>query len=86
VATAAANPTQSMITSQCREFAVLDSSYMGLVSSCTEVGDEVHILTGVTMPFAVRCRENGKAVLVGDAYIHRIMDGEAVQDLTCKRS
>jgi len=74
-----------MTTSQCRKFAVLDNGYMGLVPSCTEVGDEVHILNGVTMPFAVRCREDGKAVQVGDAYIHGIMDGEAVQDLIYRR-
>jgi hypothetical protein len=73
---------QSLTASQCRRFGILDNGYMGLLPSCTAVGDEVHILSGITIPFVVRCGVGGKSLLVGDAYIHGVMDGEAVED--CK--
>lgn len=56
-----------------------DTGYIGLVPSSTEVGDEVHVLGGVTVPFVLRATaETQKYTLIGDSYIHGIMDGEFV--------
>jgi hypothetical protein len=41
------------------------------------MGDVVAVLTGGTMPIVLR-PHNGYYTVVGDAYIHGIMDGEAL--------
>lgn len=65
------------------------SGYMGLGPSCIREGDTIYVLFGGHTPFIVRsagqktvpfeepqsCHE-----LVGDCYVHGIMDGEAMED------
>jgi hypothetical protein len=54
--------------------------YVGLVPLSTQRGDEVVILHGCDAPFVVR-RRGELCFLVGDAYIHGIMNGEALEGL-----
>ncbi|KAH0536097.1 hypothetical protein FGG08_007002 [Glutinoglossum americanum] len=72
---------QALTACRRRRFAVTDKGYIGLVPECTELGDGVYILGGVSVPFVLRHREKVNFTLVGDAYIHGVMDGEAVRDL-----
>jgi hypothetical protein len=60
-----------------RAFAVTEDKYVGLVPVGTKVGDCVCIILGCVTPFIVR-EENGQYLLVGESYIHGIMDGEAM--------
>ena len=64
--------------------------YLGLASQEAKVGDKVCILGGVLMPFLLREREregdgDGGFVIVGQAYVHGIMDGEAVDQFEVER-
>lgn len=52
---------------------------MGLVSAAAETGDLVGIVFGATVPSILRpTGENDRFRLVGDAYVHGIMYGEAL--------
>lgn len=51
--------------------------YMGLVPELTELEDKICILSGASVPFVLR-QEGNHWVLVGESYIHGIMDGKAV--------
>ncbi|KLU83145.1 hypothetical protein MAPG_02210 [Magnaporthiopsis poae ATCC 64411] len=73
-----------------RAFFVSKKGYFGLAPSTAQVGDQVCILEGGRMPFILR--ESGTAVLpdigtvrafklIGDSYVHGIMNGEAVADV-----
>ena len=45
----------------------------------TKIGDSVYILVGAKVPYILRpSSKQGKQVLVGEAYIHGVMDGEAM--------
>jgi hypothetical protein len=61
-----------------RNFCVTSKGYIGLVPPKTEVGDKVCILFGGRTPFVLRDAGGGKHVLVGECYIHGMMDGEAL--------
>jgi hypothetical protein len=66
-----------------RRFCITQSGHMGLVPGKTEVGDSVCVFTGNEVPFilrkapSVRKRRQG-FLLVGESYIHGLMDGEAL--------
>jgi hypothetical protein len=56
---------------------------MGLAPEEAEAGDVIAVLYGANVPFIIRKAgqtENGETCwkLVGDSYVHGIMDGEAV--------
>ncbi len=75
--------TQVTMACRARRFAVTEHGYMGLVPTCTQVGDEVFLLGGVTVPFVLRHRqEERKYVLVGDSYIHGVMEGEVAETMS----
>ena len=70
-----------------RRFALTDKGRIGLVPHCAEVGDQIALILGAPVPFILRA--SGKQFplgskfeetmqLVGDAYIHGIMEGEAM--------
>ena len=57
--------------------------YIGLVPSTTQPGDCVWLLEGGNVPFILR--EEGRDMrLVGEAYVHGIMTGEAFSKGTCQ--
>ena len=72
-----------------RKFAVTEKGYMGLVPHCAKVGDTLAVILGAAIPFVLR--KSGEFVfsnsaqsrtvwaLVGDSYVHGVMDGEIVR-------
>ncbi|MCJ1378901.1 hypothetical protein MMC17_002000 [Xylographa soralifera] len=66
-----------------RRFFVTKKGYFGIGPAELEKGDEIYILAGGKHPFALRPSlepEPDTFELVGDCYVHGIMDGEAVSD------
>ncbi|KAH6883440.1 heterokaryon incompatibility protein-domain-containing protein [Thelonectria olida] len=67
-----------------RSFCVTRNGYMVLVPPKTAVGDLVCVFYGLEIPFIIRPRpgeggaENRSVSLVGEAYVHGMMDGEAM--------
>jgi hypothetical protein len=67
-------------------FFLTKMGYIGVGPPDTQVGDQVWILNGGRLPFVLREKESKKYTcngslrfsLVGDAYVHGIMDGEFV--------
>jgi hypothetical protein len=68
--------------------------YMGLAPETAEVGDRVCVLFGAKVPHILReeragegttgdaaAKDGGCYVLVGDAYVHGLMDGEALDQV-----
>jgi hypothetical protein len=54
-------------------------NYIGLVPELTEPADKICILSGASVPLVLR-EEGDHWVLVGESYIHGIMDSEAVTE------
>lgn len=64
-----------------RKLAITEKGYIGLVPAETERGDLVCVLYGGQMPFILRAIEGSeKYELIGEAYVHGIMDGEALRE------
>jgi hypothetical protein len=72
-----------------RKFAIMEDGALGWVPRGCEVGDEVLVLFGAQVPFAVRRRRASESggtgaarttsyELLGECYVHGLMDGEAV--------
>ncbi|KAF5715477.1 heterokaryon incompatibility 6 OR allele [Fusarium mundagurra] len=62
-----------------RRLFLTEGGYLGLAHPSTQPGDEVILLSGGRVPFVVRKSSlNGQACyrLVGETYVHGIMDGE----------
>lgn len=69
------------IATQGQHFFTTDLGYMGLGYAPRE-GDEVWVLFGGTVPFILRRTSRlGEYSLIGDCYVHGIMDGERMTDL-----
>ena len=66
-----------------RELFITTQGYMGLCSAGVEKGDLVSVLLGCDMPILLRERDKSHYLrVIGEAYVHGIMDGEAVKGLT----
>jgi hypothetical protein len=61
-----------------RSFTITTARRMGFVPVNAVVGDVVAILSGGSVPMVLRPNDQGYTI-VGDAYIHGIMDGEALK-------
>lgn len=61
-----------------RGFATTRGEYIGLVPLAAQEGDLVVVFYGATVPYVVRRVENGY-ILVGDAFVHGFMCGEALE-------
>ncbi|KAH7355494.1 heterokaryon incompatibility protein-domain-containing protein [Pyrenochaeta sp. MPI-SDFR-AT-0127] len=68
-------------------FFITNRGYIGIGSPETRTGDLVWVFYGGKVPFVMRNRVEGDVgeishglTLVGDAYVHGMMDGEAVPD------
>lgn len=64
-------------TARQRQFAVTRSGYMALVPVDTAAGDLVCIFLGAKVPHVIRKAGDAKYRLVGEAYLHGFMHGEA---------
>ncbi|KAJ5062687.1 heterokaryon incompatibility protein-domain-containing protein, partial [Bipolaris maydis] len=64
-----------------RRFFIASNGCMGMGPPEMQPGDSIVILLGSTVPFCIRAMQdapNGNYRLVGDAYVHGLMDGEGV--------
>ena len=64
-----------------RRFFITTDGYMGVGPPEMLPGDSVVILLGGRVPFCLRAAEDetkGHYTLVGDTYVHGLMDGEGV--------
>ncbi|CAO2651423.1 Nn.00g039930.m01.CDS01 [Neocucurbitaria sp. VM-36] len=68
-------------------FFITESGYIGIGPPHTLPGDQIWVFYGGQVPFVMRKTEkeyhgvaNHALTLVGDTYVHGIMDGEAVRD------
>lgn len=52
---------------------------LGIAHQGARVGDEVVVVPGTAVPFVVREVEGGAYVLIGEAFVHGAMDGEALE-------
>jgi hypothetical protein len=63
-----------------RRFCVTAQGRLGVVPCNTRDGDIVAVLYGAQVPFIIRPKKSAKEIqyeLVGECYIHGLMDGEA---------
>lgn len=60
---------------------VTETGHIGIGLRETVVGDEVHLVQGSDTPFVLR-KTDGRYELIGETYVHGIMDGELVDDDT----
>lgn len=58
-----------------------DRDFIGLTEQGCVVGDIVCIFLGGPVPFVIRTQPGGTYHLHGEAYVHGVMDGEALQQL-----
>ena len=64
-----------------RRLAVVDGGLIAAVPENARPGDTVCVLIGCSVPVCLRKGSNaGNWTLVGDCYIHRYMNGEAVKE------
>jgi hypothetical protein len=63
-----------------RNLGVTAGGYLGYVPSSSQIGDKICILFGSPVPFVLREDEGGFFKLVGECYIHGVMDGEAMKE------
>lgn len=59
-------------------FAVTDNGMMGIAPNVSLTGDSVFVLLGGFVLYILRVREDGRYMLIGEAYFHGMMDGEAM--------
>jgi len=62
-----------------RESFRTEKGYVGMGPEDAQNDDVVYVLPGADVPYLLRPRENGRFELVGQCYLHGIMDGEAVE-------
>ncbi|PMD57267.1 uncharacterized protein K444DRAFT_483861, partial [Hyaloscypha bicolor E] len=68
-----------------RRFFVTKKGYFGIGPAELEEGDEIYILAGGKVPLVLRPLPESQPntfELVGDCYVHGVMDGEAVTEPT----
>ena len=61
-----------------RRFCVTRDGYMGLVPTRAEKGDGICVFMGGAVPFVIHPTDNGQFRLVGECYVHGLMDGKAL--------
>jgi hypothetical protein len=64
-----------------RRFFITSDSGMGLGLDTMHENDRIALFLGAQVPFLIRQSEGNVYTLVGECYVHGIMDGEAMQDI-----
>ncbi|KAI0976770.1 heterokaryon incompatibility protein-domain-containing protein [Xylaria arbuscula] len=67
-----------------RPISISSGNLFGLGPKQTRIGDSLYIIIGANVPFILRRTDCGNFRMVGEAYVHSIMDGEATRDVTCQ--
>lgn len=62
------------ITTAGRSFFVTEKGYIGIGPADTRLGDIVSVFRGARVPFLVRLRSADLFMLIGDCYVHEMMD------------
>lgn len=62
-----------------RRFFVTQAGLLGLGPDSAKVGDVVYIIPGASTPFVLRGNEKKQHQIIGESYVHGIMDGEFMQ-------
>ncbi|KAG0647797.1 Heterokaryon incompatibility protein [Hyphodiscus hymeniophilus] len=63
-----------------RRFGITACGHVGVFPGETRNGDLVVLLPGATMPFVLRRSGDDRHILIGNCYLHGVMDGELVCD------
>jgi hypothetical protein len=63
-----------------RRLFLTNRNYVGIAAQSLQKDDAVWVLAGSTVPLVLRRLPNGNWKLVGEAYVHSLMNGEAVRD------
>ncbi|KAG9232006.1 heterokaryon incompatibility protein-domain-containing protein [Amylocarpus encephaloides] len=63
-----------------RRGARTEGGYLGWVPKTALPGDLICVFDGARLPYVVREREAGRCVLVGECYIHGVMEGEVAEE------
>ena len=66
------------ITANMGRFCVTGDGYMGVVPKRAAKGDGICVFLGGSVPFVVRRTDSGFYSLVGECYVHGLMDGKAL--------
>lgn len=73
-----------MVCMSDQSFFITENGYMGLGNP--QVGDEIWVLFGGNTPFVLRPDPKiGHHFLLGECYLHGIMDGEAMVNAEIKK-
>ena len=64
-----------------RRFFTTTKGFMCLAPDIAQVGDKVCLISGCCTPFIIRA-EGPNFCLVGESYVHGVMDGELMSDIT----
>ena len=67
-----------------RRFARSSKGYYTLVPARAQVGDTIALIKGADLPLIIRKVDSGW-VLLGEAYVHGIMGGEAFEEDQCQK-
>jgi hypothetical protein len=69
-----------MRLSTARKVCVTSNGYLGRVVYGSVIGDKICMFFGASVPFVLRERDDGGFMFVGEAYVHGLMDGEALKE------
>jgi hypothetical protein len=69
----------SMVSMVQRPPYITSKGYVGVGALATQPGDIVVLFYGASVPFVLREAEDGQYQLLGDTYVHGIMDGELMR-------
>jgi hypothetical protein len=69
-----------------RRLVKTEKRFIGLASCSTQIGDRVALCKDSKVPLVIRARKESIAwLLVGDAYVHGIMNGAAFEEHDCRK-
>ncbi len=69
--------TLQVVTS-CKRLLTTEGGYIGMAPNAARKGDKVCLLLGCRVPVLLRERDQGRYELIGDVYVHGIMNGETL--------
>lgn len=76
------NPYWRTAACEKRRFVITERGYLGLTPDQPRQGDVLAVLYGGELPVILHAfKENGEYQLVGESYVHGIMNGEALDIL-----
>ena len=61
-----------------RSWCITSKGYLGWAPNSATIGDVVAVIDGMTVLMLLRRSKGSEFTLVGDCYVHGIMDGEVV--------